>query len=50
LKSATALTTLMGRGIGIRVFDDIGCRDTGLGDTIIGSGFTGTTLAVRAFD
>jgi hypothetical protein len=43
----TALITPTGRGIGIREFDGIGCRDTGLGDIIIASGFTGTTLLVR---
>ena len=47
LKSATALTTPTGHGIGIMAIDDIGYQDTGLGGIITASGFTGITLVVR---
>ncbi|PYJ99857.1 MAG: hypothetical protein DME68_02635 [Verrucomicrobia bacterium] len=47
MKSATALTTPTGRGIGIMVIDGIGGRDIGDGVTVIESGYTGITLVVR---
>ena len=47
MKSATALTTPTGRGIGIMAIDGIGGRDIGDGVTVKESGYTGITLVVR---
>jgi ABC-type uncharacterized transport system permease subunit len=47
LKSATALTTATGRGIGKADIDGIGRLDIGLGGIIIASGFTGITVIVK---